>query len=95
MLRVLCRKGAVLLSRILDRNPAQKSAANPEPTALQGFIPVMPFDVDAGSSHGALACVSKDRLIAADDLSGVENNESDVKACPGLPIKSRAAEVAP
>lgn len=62
---------------------------------MQGFIPVMPFYADAVSSHGALACVSKDRLIAADDVSEIENNEPDVKACPGLPIKSRAAEVAP
>ena len=66
---------------------------------LQGFIPVMPFDIDAALRYGELAAAvperrkdALDRLIAAHALSLavvlVTNNEADFKSYPGLQVEN-------
>ena len=90
----------------VERDPAQKPAAHRALTALQGFIPVLPFDVGAAQSYGELAAAAKDRrrdaldkLIAAHavslGLTLVTNNEADFKGYPGLAMENWTAEVAP
>ena len=94
------------LSHGAQRNPAQKAAADRALTALQGFIPVLPFDVDAARSSVELTAAVKDsrrdavdRLIAAHavslGLTLVTNNEGDFKVYPGLVMENWTAEVAP
>ena len=90
----------------VERDPAHKPAAHRALTALQGFIPVLPFDVDAAQSYGDLAAVAKDRrrdaldkLIAAHavslGLTLVTNNKADFKGHPGLAMGNWTSEVAP
>ena len=83
----------------VEREPRHKAAAQRALTMLQGFIPVMPFDVDAALRYGELAAAvperrkdALDRLIAAHALSLavvlVTNNEADFKGYPGLRVEN-------
>ena len=86
----------------VERDPRHKAAANRALAMLQGFIPVMPFDVDAAVRYGELAAAvpsrrrdALDRLIAAHALdlqvALVTNNEADFAAYPGLRVENWVA----
>ena len=83
----------------VERDPRHKAAANRALAMLQGFIPVMPFDVDAAVRYGELAAAvpsrrrdALDRLIAAHaldlQLAQVTNNEADFAGYPGLRVEN-------
>ena len=82
----------------VEREPRYKAAASRALAMLQGFIPVMPFDV-AATRYGALAAAipnrrrdALDRLIAAHALDLqvvlVTNNEADFAGYPGLRVEN-------
>ena len=100
-------KGDVVMSVVtfaelrhgVERDPRHKAAANRALAMLQGFIPVMPFDVDAAVRYGELAAAvpnrrrdALDRLIAAHaldlQLALVTNNEADFAGYPGLRVEN-------
>ncbi len=83
----------------VERDPKHKAAAQRALAMLQGFIPVMPFDVDAAVRYGELAAAvpsrrrdALDRLIAAHalglDVVLVTNNEGNFKGYPGLRVEN-------
>lgn len=83
----------------VERDLKHKAAAQRALAMLQGFIPVMPFDVDAAVCYGELAAAvpnrrkdALDRLIAAHalglDVVLVTNNEADFKGYPGLRVEN-------
>ena len=90
----------------LERNPKHEPAAQRALAMLQGFIPVMPFDVDAALRYGELAAAvpyrrkdALDRRIAAHalglDVVLVTNNEADFKGYLGLRVENWVREPKP
>lgn len=83
----------------VERDAAQKAAAERALAQLQTFIPVMPFDADAAVRYGELAAAVRqrlrdafDRLIASHAISLgltlVTNNEADFRAYAGLDVEN-------
>ena len=83
----------------VKREPWHKAASQRALATLRGFIPVMPFNVDAALRYGELAAAvpercndALDRLIAAHARSLavvlVTNNAVDFKGYPGLSVEN-------